>query len=167
MPLGTMRTLPSLGGEPGLGNPLLAHQVSPSKLPTIWKTTSSPSFPAMGKGMESSQTGLFLHLLPGKWRGRALPSGGNVKKRTKCVPNTPVAQTLKNLPAISGDLSLIPGPVRSPGEGNGNPPRYSCLENPMNREAWQDTACGVAKSLTQLITQHLHFLDRIWLPSSS
>ena len=33
----------------------------------------------------------------------------------------------------------------------------------MNREAWQDTACGVAKSLTQLITQHLHFLECTWL----
>ena len=36
----------------------------------------------------------------------------------------------------AGDLGLIPGSGRSPGEGNGNPPQYSCLENPMVREAW-------------------------------
>ena len=35
-----------------------------------------------------------------------------------------------------GDLGLIPGSGRSPGEGNGNPLQYSCLENPMDREAW-------------------------------
>ena len=36
----------------------------------------------------------------------------------------------------AGDLGLIPGSGRSPGEGKGNPLRYSCLENPMDREAW-------------------------------
>ena len=36
----------------------------------------------------------------------------------------------------AGDLGSIPGSGRSPGEGNGNPLQYSCLENPMNEEAW-------------------------------
>ena len=36
----------------------------------------------------------------------------------------------------AGDLSSIPGSGRSPGEGNGNPLQYSCLENPMDGEAW-------------------------------
>ena len=36
----------------------------------------------------------------------------------------------------AGDLGSIPGPGRSPGEGNGNPLQYSCLENPMDRGAW-------------------------------
>ena len=36
----------------------------------------------------------------------------------------------------AGDLGSIPGLGRSPGEGNGNPLHYSCLENPMNRGAW-------------------------------
>ena len=35
-----------------------------------------------------------------------------------------------------GDLGLIPGSGRSPGEGNGNPPQYSCMENPMDGGAW-------------------------------
>ena len=45
----------------------------------------------------------------------------------------------------TGNVSSIPGSERSPGEANGNPLQYSCLENPMNREAWQATVHGVAK----------------------
>ena len=48
----------------------------------------------------------------------------------------------------AGDLGLIPGLGRSPGEGNGNPLQYFCLENPMNRGAWQATVLGVTKSWT-------------------
>ena len=44
-----------------------------------------------------------------------------------------------------GDLDLIPELGRSLGKGNGNPLQYSCLENPMDREAWQATVHGVAK----------------------
>ena len=52
---------------------------------------------------------------------------------------------IKNLPVNSGDMDLIPGLGRSPGEGNGNPLQYSCLENPMDREAWQAIVHGVTK----------------------
>ena len=45
----------------------------------------------------------------------------------------------------AGDLSSIPGLGRPPGEGDGNPLQYSCLENSMNRGAWQVTIHGVAK----------------------
>ena len=45
------------------------------------------------------------------------------------------------------DLGTIPGSGRSPGKGNGNPLQYSCLENPMNRGAWQ-AVHSVAKSRT-------------------
>ena len=48
------------------------------------------------------------------------------------------------------DLDLIPGLGRSPGEGNGYPFQYSCLENPMDRGAWWATIHGVAKSWTRL-----------------
>ena len=44
-----------------------------------------------------------------------------------------------------GDLSLIPGSGRSPGEGNGNLPQYSCLGNPMDIGAWQAIVHGVIK----------------------
>ena len=50
----------------------------------------------------------------------------------------------------AGDLRLIPGSGRSPGEGNGNPLQSSCLENPMDGGAWWATVHGVAKSRTQL-----------------
>ena len=58
----------------------------------------------------------------------------------------------------AGDLGLIPGLGRSPGEGNGNPLQYSCLENPMDGGAWWATVHGVAKSQTQLRKfSSLHF----------
>ena len=50
----------------------------------------------------------------------------------------------------AGDPGSIPGSGRSPGEGNGNPLQYSCLENPMGRGAWWATVHGVAKSQTRL-----------------
>ena len=56
-----------------------------------------------------------------------------------------MTQMVKNLPA--GDPGSIPGSDRSPGEANGNPLQYSCLENPMER-AWWATDHGVEKSQT-------------------
>ena len=50
----------------------------------------------------------------------------------------------------AGDLGLIPGLERSPGEGNGNPLQYSCLENPMDGGAWWATVHWVTKSQTRL-----------------
>ena len=48
-----------------------------------------------------------------------------------------MAQTVKHLSACNeGDLGFIPGSGRSPGEGNGNPLQYSCLENPMDGGTW-------------------------------
>ena len=57
---------------------------------------------------------------------------------------------VKNLLADAGDLGSIPGLGRSSGEGDGNPPQYSCLENPMERGSWWTTVLGVAKSQTGL-----------------
>ena len=61
-----------------------------------------------------------------------------------------VAFVVKNPPASEGirDAGLIPGSGRSPGGGNGNLPQYSCLENFMNRGAWQANAHRVTKSET-------------------
>ena len=52
---------------------------------------------------------------------------------------------VKNPPANAGDIGLILGLERLPREGNGNPVQYSCLENPMDRGAWQATAHGGRK----------------------
>ena len=59
-------------------------------------------------------------------------------------------QMVKNLPAMQEAWVWFPGWGRCPGEGNGNPLRYSCLENPMHRGAWRATVHGVAKSWTQV-----------------
>ena len=48
----------------------------------------------------------------------------------------------------AGDPGSIPGSGRSPGEGNGNPLQYSCLENPMDRVAWWVTVHGIAQNWT-------------------
>ena len=55
---------------------------------------------------------------------------------------------IKNLPANAGDTGSILGSERSPGEGNGNPHQYSCLENSIDKGVWQATVHGVTKNLT-------------------
>ena len=50
----------------------------------------------------------------------------------------------------AGDLASIPGSGRYPGKGNGNPLQYSCLDNSMDRGAWQTTVSGAAKNQTRL-----------------
>ena len=55
-----------------------------------------------------------------------------------------------------GDLRSISVSGRSPGEGNGNPLQYSCLENPMHRGAWWATVHGVVQSQTQLEWLSMH-----------
>ena len=75
-----------------------------------------------------------------------------------------MALVVKNIPANAGDvrdLGSIPGWGRSPGEGHGNRLQYSCLENPMDRGAWQATVHRVAQSQTQLkrLYQHTRSLN--------
>ena len=48
----------------------------------------------------------------------------------------------------AGDTGWIPGSGRAPGGGHGKPPQFSCLENPMDREAWRATVHGAAESWT-------------------
>ena len=61
----------------------------------------------------------------------------------KCFPG---GSFIKNLYAIVGDTGSVPGLGRSPGDGNGSPLQWSCLENPMDRGAWWATVHGVTKS---------------------
>ena len=70
---------------------------------------------------------------------------------------------VKNLPFNTGDIrdaSSTPGSGRFPGGGHDNPLQYSCLENLMDRGAWQATVHGVTKSQRQLSTQHRHMRAR-------
>ena len=78
---------------------------------------------------------LFLKKYPPPW---GFP-GGSEDKASACS---------------AGDPGSIPGLGRSPGEGNGNPLQYSCLENPVDRGAWRATVHRVAKTQTRL---HFHF----------
>ena len=83
----------------------------------------------------------------------------------------PGGTMVKNHPANAGDIrdaDFISELGRCPGEGNGNPLQYSCLENPMDRGARQATVHGVAKSQTRLSTaQHatpqrgMEFLSKV------
>ena len=75
-------------------------------------------------------SGLFISTTP----KNAFPGGSDGKESTH----------------EAGDLGSIPGSERSPGEGNGNPLQYSCLENLMDRGAWWATIHGVTKSQTRL-----------------
>ena len=64
-----------------------------------------------------------------------------------------VVLAVKNSPPSAGDIGdtgSVPGSVKSPGGEHGNLLQYSCLENPMDRRAWQATVRGVAKSQTRL-----------------
>ena len=60
------------------------------------------------------------------------------------------SSVVKNLSASAGDVGLIPGLERSPGEGSGEPVQDSCLGNPMDKGAWWTTVHGVTKSRTRL-----------------
>ena len=70
-----------------------------------------------------------------------------------------VALVVKNPPASAGDTrdaGSVPGSRRSPGEENGNPLQYYCLENPMDREAWRATVHGVTQSQIWLKLHSMH-----------
>ena len=77
----------------------------------------------------------------------------------------PGGPVVKNLPAKAGDVDLIPGCERSPGEGNWSPLRYSCLRNPMDRGAWQATVHGSQKSWPQLSDYTNYSWDVVFLIS--
>ena len=65
----------------------------------------------------------------------------------------PHSSVSKESACNAGDLGSIPGLGRSPGEGNGNPLQYSCVENPMERGAWWATVHGVARVGHDLATK--------------
>ena len=75
----------------------------------------------------------------------------------------------KESACIVGDLGSNPGLGRSPGEGNGNPLQYSCLESPVDSRAWLAAVHGVTKSWTRMsdcifIFTFMHW-RRKWQPS--
>ena len=79
---------------------------------------------------ESEKTQILINLRIDKENKQGFP-GCSANKESVCN---------------SGDPGSIPGLGRSPGERNGNPLQYSCLENSMDRGAWWATVCGVTES---------------------
>ena len=79
-----------------------------------------------------------------------VPRAKQKPRLLNCSWVIPGGTLVKNPPASAGDVrdaGSIPGSGRSPGEGNGNPLQYLCLENPTDRRAWWATVYGVTKSL--------------------
>ena len=70
----------------------------------------------------------------------------------------PYSSIGKESACSAGGLGLIPGLGRSPGEGNGNPLQYSCLENLLDRGAWQATVHGVARVGHDLVTKPAYYI---------
>ena len=82
-------------------------------------------------------------------------------------PNGSVGKTSTCNGGATGDVSSIPGSGRSPEVGNGNPPQYSCLENPMDRGVWRATVHGVTESRTRLCDWAcLHCILPLWMSLS-
>ena len=90
-----------------------------------------------GRTYAEAEAPIFWYSDAKRWLIGKVPgfSGGSDGKESDCS---------------AGDLGLIPGSGRSPGEGNGNPLQYPCLEKPMDGGAWQATVHGLAQSQTQL-----------------
>ena len=123
--------------------------------------SSHPSFLILMRGNRSSERRELLKVPPAAW-----PVCELYQRLDSCLspPPFPPFPTAagpklvmipsgsdgKETACNSGDLGSIPRPGRSPGEGNGYPLQYSCLENPVDRGAWQATVHGVAKSWQQL-----------------
>ena len=93
--------------------------------------------------------------------------GSGISGQILSFVDFPGGSAVRNLPANAGDMDLIPGSGRSPGEGNGNPLQSSCLENPGDGGAWWAAVYGVAKSwirLKQLSSSSSS--SRIWVLST-
>ena len=87
--------------------------------------------------------------------------GKSYEKIEEKPPGSPGGSEGKESAFSTGGRRLILGSRRSPGEGNGNPLQYSCLDNPMDRGAWRAIVHGVAKSWTRLINLQFHVHTRI------
>ena len=86
-----------------------------------------------------------IRLLAGSSHGEERGFLVSLLRRALIFPGGLVVKSLPASARDTGDVGLIPGSGRSPGEGNGNLLQYSCLENPKDRGAWRATVHGVAK----------------------
>ena len=122
----------------------IAHQASPSMGLSRQEYWSGLPFPSPGDLPEPGIEPGFPAL-----EADALTSQPPCKLSLLSI-HFPGGSEVKASASNAGDLGSIPGSGRSPGEGNGNPLQYSCLENPMDGGAWWATVHGVTKSRTRL-----------------
>ena len=91
------------------------------------------------------------HICDSKWRNTEHNKRWvlDIRKASfKKFTNVKKSDSVASDPNMTGDLGSIAGLGRSPGEGNGNPVQYSCLENATDRRAWRATVRGVSESDT-------------------
>ena len=137
------------GGSLGHGSPSNCKSAS-SLLPLLVPLASSSSLP--GPCQQRPMSLGFKVRLGQQWTHTAVFPGGSV---------------VKNPPANAGnvrDKGLILGSGKSPGGGHGSALQYSCLENPMDRGAWQATAQRVTKNQTwlgNLVRTHAHTANSV------
>ena len=105
-------------------------------------------------------TGEYHSIVKKKWKGAICNNVGRPR-------GFPGGSDSKESSCNAGDLGLIPGLGRSPGEGNGNLLQYSCLENPMDRGAWLTTVHRVTKSQTPPKWLRMHALAHKGLPRAN
>ncbi|CAI9151880.1 unnamed protein product [Rangifer tarandus platyrhynchus] len=91
----------------------------------------------------------------GYWSGVPLPTPRD-RLPTPVFLGFPSGSAGKESACNTGDLGSIPGLGRAPGEGNGNPLQCSCLENPMDRGAWQAQSMGSQEPDTTWQLKHHH-----------
>ena len=108
------------------------------------------SIPGLGRSLEK---GMATHSSILAWRIPWTEEPGGLQSRGLKKSETTERLTLSlsftwESACNAGRPRFSPGLGRSPGEGNGNPLQYSCLENPMDRGAWRVTVYGVVKSWT-------------------
>ena len=149
-------------------NSVRPHRRQPTRLPHPWdspgKNTGVDCHFLLQHMKVKSLSHVRLLVTPWTAAYQAPPSmgfSGQEQQEQQCLTSIrnanstesegfPGGSVLKNLPDNAGDVGFIPGSGRFPGERNGNTLQYSCLRNPMDREAWQATVHGVTKSQTQL-----------------
>ena len=129
-----------------------SRQVSPTSLrkETHWAWT---------RAQHQSQGVRYKDRKPGPWHIKELSTGEfavNFWHNPLEYLGFPVGSDVKESGCNAGHPGSILGLGRSPGEENGNPLQYSCLENPMDRGAWQATAHGVSKNQTRLKRLSMH-----------
>ena len=83
----------------------------------------------------------------------------NISGNTLTLIFFPGSSISKESTCSAGDRGLISRLGISPGEGNGNPLQYSCLENPMDRGAWQAAVCGIARGRHDFATKPLTVME--------